>query len=228
MHPLTRRIRRELKAHADPEKAGPMQAYMKTDQPFYGVMAGTHREIARSACGEFPDLTREEWETVILELWNGSYREEMHQAIHVAERYRRYRTSSAWPLFERLVHEATNWDTLDWIAGKLVSPLVLRHRRFERDLVRWSKSPIMWVRRASLIAHLHHRGELNCDLLEETILRLAHEKEFFIRKAIGWILREASKTDPERVERFVDAHADELSGLSKREAMKRIERDRAR
>lgn len=199
-----------------------MQAYMKTDQPFYGVMAVPQREIARAACRDFPDLTREEWETVILELWNGTHREEMHQALHVAQHYTSHRTPEAWPLFERLVHEATNWDTLDWIAGRLISELVLENRRFESDLVRWSESDNLWVRRASLLAHLRHKERTNTRLLSETILRLAPEREFFIRKAIGWVLREYSKTSPEWVRSFVDRHGDRLSGLSRREALKRI------
>ena len=222
MHALTRRIRRELKAQADPRKAAAMQAYMKTDQPFFGVMAGPQRDIASAACGDFPDLRREEWEIVIRELWNGSHREEMHQALHVAQHYKWYRGPDAWPLIERLVHEATNWDTLDWVAGRFVSELVLEYPRFEHELARWSKSEKFWVRRASLLAHLRHKERTNTKLLAATILRLAHEKEFFIRKAIGWILREYSKTNPEWVRSFVEMHGDRLSGLSRREALKRL------
>jgi 3-methyladenine DNA glycosylase AlkD len=127
-------------------------------------------------------------------------------------------------LYERLVRSAPHWDTLDWIAAKLISPLVRQHREFEAELIKWSADDNFWVRRAALLAHLHHKEETNTDLLGQTILRLCHEKEFFIRKAIGWVLRDYAYTDPAWVRAFVAAHETELSGLSRREALKQIDK----
>ena len=108
---------------------------------------------------------------------------------------------------------------LDWIAGKIMSLLILEHRELEQELIQWRVDENMWVRRASLLAHLKHKSAANTTLLGETIEMLAHEEEFFIRKAIGWVLREYSKTDPAWVGAFVEMHEVELSSLSKREAM---------
>jgi 3-methyladenine DNA glycosylase AlkD len=148
----------------------------------------------------------------------------MYQAIELAQFYKCYHDERAWPLFQKLVYEASHWDTLDWIAGRLISPLVRRYRHFESELIQWTQADSLWVRRAALLAHLHHGNDTNTKLLSETILKLAPEKEFFIRKAIGWVLRDVSAADPQWVKNFVYDHQTKLSGLSRREALKRISR----
>lgn len=209
---------------ADGSKAPAMQAYMKTDQPFYGIQATPRRRIFRACAKKFPINSRSEYENVIRELWGGKYREEMYQALEVAENCRAYLDDTSWPLYEELVRTATNWDTLDWIAVKLISPLVQDNRSHEKTLAKWRKDENFWVRRASLLAHLSHKEDTNTKLLSKTILELSNEREFFIRKAIGWVLRDFSYTDPEWVKKFVAQHQNELSGLSKREALKQIRR----
>jgi 3-methyladenine DNA glycosylase AlkD len=223
---MTRAIITALEQVADPEKAPGMQAYMKTGQPFYGVQAGPRRKAFKIVAKNYKQITREEYKQIIFELWHGRTREEMYQALEVATHYKQYLDLQSWPIYEQLVNTATNWDTLDWIAAGLISPLVLEHKKLEKELVKWSTSNNFWVRRASLLAHLHHKEETNAELLAKTILALAHEKEFFIRKAIGWVLRDYSYTNPEWVVAFVKANQDKLSGLSKREALKQIERTR--
>ncbi len=224
MHPMVIAIKGDLEKLADPAKAAEMQAYMKTGQPFYGVQAGPRRKSFKAAARNFKKITWPEYEQIIFELWRGHTREEMYQALEVAEHYKVYHNLQSWPIYHKLAHTATHWDTLDWIAGKLVSPLVLKHRELEQELVKWSKSANFWVRRASLLAHLRHKQQTNTRLLADTILALAHEQEFFIRKAIGWILRDYSYANPEWVQNFVAQHQDKLSGLSRREALKQIER----
>lgn len=224
MQPITKYIKNELKQHSDATKAPQMQAYMKTDQPFYGVQSKLRRQIFRDAIKKYPVTSRETWETLILELWNGTQREEMYQALEVAERYKKYHDESAWNLFEKLLRSATNWDTVDWLASNLIGKLVYKYRHFEKELWKWSKDDNFWVRRASLLSHLKHKEKTNIKLLSQTILKLAHEKEFFIRKAIGWVLRQYSYTDPIWVSQFVERYENKLSGLSKREALKAINR----
>lgn len=223
-HPMVGALQEALAGAADPEKAPGMQAYMKTSQPFYGVQAGLRRQLFKAVAKQFKAISRAEYKQIIFELWRGQYREDMYQALEVAEHYKRYHDLESWPIYEQLVKTASNWDTLDWVAAKMVSPLVLKHRALEQELINWSQSDNFWVRRASLLAHLHHDEATNTELLAETILRLCHEQEFFIRKAIGWVLRDYSYTNPEWVKAFVKAHQDRLAGLSKREALKQIDR----
>ncbi len=224
MQPITKYIKNEMMGYGDLKKAPQMQAYMKTDQSFYGVQSKLRKQIFRDAIKRYPITKRNIWEKVILELWNGTHREEMYQALEVAERYKIYHDKAAWNLFEKLLRSATNWDTVDWLSSNLIGALVYRYRYFEKQLWEWSDDENFWVRRASLLAHLKHKEKTNIKLLSDTILKLAHEKEFFIRKAIGWVLRQYSYTDPGWVIQFVQINEDKLSGLSKREALKAINR----
>lgn len=224
---MAKHLRGELKKAGDPAKADGMRNYLKTDQPFYGVQAGPRRKIFREAAGRFSISSRQEYNKLVLDLWNGQCREEMYLALDAAERYPKYRDGKSWPLYEKLMKSASNWDTLDWICAKLLGPLVLSNRKFEKKLVEWSAAKSFWVRRASLLTHLHHREQTNTALLAETILKLCQEKEFFIRKAIGWVLRDYSYTDPAWVKKFVEKHGGSLSGLSRREALKQIQREQS-
>lgn len=221
-HSFVDELRTEMLAQANADDAPTMQAYMKTDQPFYGVKSKARRAIFRTARRRYPISNRDEYRDVIFDLWNGVYREEMYLALDVVEFTKPYRDIDSWPVYVELMTSAPWWDTLDWIAGKIMSLLILEHRELEAALIQWRVDENMWVRRASVLAHLKHKAATNTELLGETMMMLAHEEEFFIRKAIGWVLREYSKTDPDWVGAFVAAHENELSPLSKREAMKYV------
>ncbi|MBF0278572.1 MAG: DNA alkylation repair protein [SAR324 cluster bacterium] len=223
MHILIEFLRTELKAAADPKKAKEMQAYMKTTQRFYGVQAPVRKQSFKKARSQFEISSFGEYQSVIKTLWNGESREEMYQALEVAGYFHKFRRN-AMDLFEELLESASNWDTVDWIAGQLVSQLLRENRIHEQKLRKWRESDNFWMRRASVLAHLHHKNETNLELLSETIVLLMHEEEFFIRKAIGWILRDYSRFDPNWVNDFVKKNHDGLSGLSRREALKRINR----
>ena len=220
--PLHQYFLEEMRKAADPQKARQMAAYMKTGQKFYGVQAGPRRQIMRAGLKKYPIESRVQWNACILQLWRGETREEMYLALDVCQKYPQYHDAEAWPLFEVLVRTATNWDTLDWIASHFVGTVVAKNRDFEKQLIIWRVDTSFWVRRASLLAHLKHKEKTNSELLQETILCLAHEQEFFIRKAIGWVLREYGKTNPQWVQDFVSQNKDKLSGLSIREAMKNL------
>ncbi len=224
MHPLTKLIQKQLKEAADSDKAVPMQAYMKTDQPFYGVQARARKKLLKTAVKDFKNISRDEYQKIIFELWSGEYREEMYQALEVACHYKKFRDETSWSIYGKLTRTATWWDTIDWIASQLIGLLVLEYRHLESHLIVWSEDESMWVRRTSLLAHLKHKEATNTKLLTDTILKLCHEEEFFIRKAIGWALRQYSHTNPEWVKTFVQQHEQKLSNLSKREALKHIQR----
>ena len=92
--------------------------------------------IFRAALRQHPITSHADYEAIIWELWHGTYREEMYQALRVAE-LKTFWKIDAWHIYERLVHEATWWDTLDWIAGTHVGLLVLKHRELESRLIEW-------------------------------------------------------------------------------------------
>ncbi|UAA37684.1 DNA alkylation repair protein [Paraneptunicella aestuarii] len=222
LHPFVKLVKARLEQSADPGKAVQMQAYMKTSQPFYGVQAAERKKQISEIKKQHPLSSFDEYQTIILQLWQSPHREEMYQALEVAERFRQFRTPEAMPLYEYLIETANNWDTLDWIATKLVGDLVLKHPELESFLITWREHSSFWVRRAALLAQLKHKKDTNLQLLADSITALMHEKEFFIQKAIGWVLRELAKTNPDWVSMFVNQHEAQLSGLSKREALKYV------
>ncbi|PSW20619.1 DNA alkylation repair protein [Photobacterium sanctipauli] len=199
-----------------------MQDYMKTEQPFYGVKQPARKAIFKQAREHTKIDNFENYRRLVLWLWSGENREEQYLAMDAAEYYKAFRTLDAFPIYEEMLNEATHWDTVDKIASNLVGPLVNEHRELEAKLIEWRTSENMWLRRASLLAHLKHKEDTNVQLLEDTVLVLAHEQEFFIRKAIGWVLREYAKTNPDYVRNLVVQHDDRLSALSKKEALKAL------
>lgn len=132
MHPIILFIKEQLEKASDAKTAKKMQSYMKTKQQFYGVSAAPRRKIFKSAISQFKIDSHAQYSEVVLQLWQGKYREEMYQAIEMAEHFKKYHTVQSWPLIESLVLTASHWDTLDWIVGKLVSPLVLKERKLEK------------------------------------------------------------------------------------------------
>jgi 3-methyladenine DNA glycosylase AlkD len=222
MHPIVPFLRAELQKHSDPKRAEAMQAYMKTSQAFHGVSAVPLKKVFRAGRLRYDIKTFDEYQSVIKTLWIGKSREEMYLAIMAAKYYKVFRTDRAMPLYESMLRSASNWDLVDDIAAHLVGDLVLQNRKHEARLRKWTKSENFWMRRSAILAHLFHKKKTNTKLLEETLTGMMHEKEFFIRKAIGWSLRQYAKTDPNWVKRFVRKYENQLSGLSRREALKHV------
>ncbi|MGF1689215.1 DNA alkylation repair protein [Photobacterium japonica] len=220
--PMVIFMQQRMAEAGDADTAKAMQAYMKTDQPFYGVKMPQRKAIFRQARAHTKITSFIEYQRLVLWLWSGENREEQYLAMDVAEYYRAFRTRDAFAIYEEMLSTASHWDTVDKLASNLIGPLVLAHPDLASVLVAWREDDNMWLRRASLLAHLKHKSQTNVPLLEETILLLAHESEFFIQKAIGWVLREYAKTDPTYVRGFVEAHHAVLSPLSRREALKHI------
>lgn len=220
MHPMVNFLRKELKKASDPERAAPMKAYMKNLQVFYGVPKPLRRRILHSARKQFNISSFKEYETVIKELWSGDFREELYCAVDIAMHYKVFRTDKAMKLYTAMLKSADNWDTVDAIASHLVGELVMNNRKHETLLKKWSRSKNMWLRRTSLLAHLRHKHHTNIRQLEDTILLLIDENEFFIQKAIGWVLRQYAYTDPKWVKQFVLKNSSCMSNLAKREAMR--------
>lgn len=215
-------VEAELAARADPAKAGPMQAYMKTTQPFHGVQKPDRVPLVRRL-KEFAPKDRRDWERRTLALWNLPHREERYVALDYAMLWRAYRTPEALGFLRRLIVEGAWWDLVDVVAGGLVSPILKAHRAETKPVMeQWIEDEDLWVRRAALLSQLKHKGETDEAQLFDFCLRRAGEKDFFIRKAIGWALRDYSWTRPEAVRDFVVSCHGKLSPLSVREACKQL------
>mgnify|MGYP001557599346 CR=1 FL=1 len=128
------------------------------------------------------------------------------------------------PWLRRLLVEGAWWDLVDEIACQIISPWVRREPALLERMDRWIEDPVLWVRRAAILSQIKCQGDTDVERLRSYVRQTAHEEDFFIRKAIGWALRQHAYTDPEGVRAFVLEHEGVLSRLSVREALKRIGR----
>jgi 3-methyladenine DNA glycosylase AlkD len=223
-------LRRRIAAAGDPGRAPQMQAYMKSALPYRGVMSVPLRAIIREVVPAHPLPDRAAWRAAVLELWDeAAYREERYAALAVAGHrlYRPYRDPAALDLYRHLVVTGAWWDVVDTIATHHVGEIL---ERFPAEvtpvLARWAVDDDLWLRRTAVLSQLLRRAGTDVDLLrlalEQNLEGSLHGREFFIRKAVGWALRQHARTDPDWVRSFVAEHEDRLSGLSRREALKHL------
>jgi 3-methyladenine DNA glycosylase AlkD len=223
---LVTAIRRELAAAADPVRAAAMQAYMKSAMPYRGVPSPGQRAIYRVVFPAHPLESFDAWQATCLELWRAAdYREERYAAIELAGHrlYRAYQAPEALPMFAEMITAGAWWDHVDAVAIHLVGPMLPRHRgAVEPMLTAWRTDPSMWRRRTSIIAQVGLKAETDTEFLAGSIEPNLADREFFIRKAIGWALRAYAWVDPDWVRSYVARNGERMSGLSRREALKNI------
>jgi 3-methyladenine DNA glycosylase AlkD len=203
-----------------------MQAYMKSAMPYRGVPSAGVDAVCREAFASHRLATFETWEATALRLWReAKYREERYAAITLtgARYYRQHQSPRALPMYEEIITTGAWWDYVDEVAARRIGPMLLSHGAVIRPLMlAWSTSPDTWKRRTSIICQVVAREKTDLDLLYACIQPNLAEREFFIRKAIGWSLRAYAWIDPDEIAAFVDRQGDRLSGLSRREALKNI------
>ncbi|MGZ4746116.1 MAG: DNA alkylation repair protein [Oryzihumus sp.] len=229
---LVRAVRAALAEAADPARATGQQAYMKSAMPFRGltspVLRATLRPLLADPAHRLAD--RAEWEAAVRCLWDdAAYREERYAALALAG----HRTYRAWarevasvPLFRHLVVTGAWWDVVDEIASHRIGDVLRAHPDTEADRMRqWARDPDLWVRRTAILSQLSSKDQLDRQLLVDVIEPNLADREFFIRKAIGWALRQHAHLDPEAgdwVREVVAAWGDRMAPLSRREALKNL------
>jgi len=202
-----------------------MAAYMKTQMPFYGIQKPARVPVLREMKKRFPPQTRRDYETAVLALWRLPHREEKYAALEFAALWPDFVTAASLALYEKLIREGAWWDLVDPAATALVGRALRKERPTVRQAMdKWIDDEDFWIRRAALLSQIGHKEKTNQRQLFRYCLRRAHEEEFFIRKAIGWALRDYSYTAPEAVRSFLLNHRDRLSGLSFREGAKQLAR----
>lgn len=201
-----------------------MRAYMKSAMPCYGISLPGVRAISRQVFGAAV-FDCASWRDTLLELWRTArYREERYAAIDLlmARRYKQCLTPDLMPALEEMIVTGAWWDYVDAITSA-VGGLLREHPQTIKPIMRrWSTDPNLWKRRVSIICQLGFKRDTDLDLLYANIEPNLADRDFFIRKAIGWALRQYAWTDPDEVVRYVHDHESELSPLSKREALKNI------
>jgi 3-methyladenine DNA glycosylase AlkD len=225
---LIRALRKALRDLADPAKAPVMQAYMKSAMPYLGIQAVPFRKAAKAVLAAHSLDSFEDWRDTALALWRSArYREERYAVVELVgyRSYEKFRTLDALPLYEELISTGAWWDYVDSIASNRLGELLGRYPKELRAILReWAVSDDLWKRRSAILAQLGFKADTDLKLLYDCIRPSLDRPEFFLRKAIGWALRQHAWTDPKEVVRFVKAHEKRLSPLSKREALKNISR----
>jgi 3-methyladenine DNA glycosylase AlkD len=220
-------LRKALRQAGDPLKAAAMQAYMKSAMPYHGVPTPELRRILTMSFADLQFATAAQWQSQVLELWrNAKFREERYAAMHLAgdRRARSFQTPSAMKVYEELIVSGAWWDYVDDIAAHRVGTILRDYpAAMRRKMLAWSKSTDMWKRRTSIICQLGFKEETDLELLYACIEPSLGSREFFLRKAIGWALRQYAWTDPAQVKKYVRLNRTRLSALSCREALKNID-----
>jgi 3-methyladenine DNA glycosylase AlkD len=218
-------IRAGLRARADAARAPAMQAYMKSAMPYYGVPMPAVSRLCREVFARRVLSTRAEWQRTVETLWrDATHREERYAAIALtgARPYDAWQRIGVLPLYRELIVSGAWWDLVDPIATSRLPVLLVRDRaRMSARLRTWARGDDMWLRRAAILSQLKLKRDTDLALLYDAIEPSIDSREFFLRKAVGWALREHAKTDAAEVLRYVHANRTRLSGLSQREALKR-------
>jgi 3-methyladenine DNA glycosylase AlkD len=228
---LVDRIVHELAARADPERAAPMRAYMRDQFPYLGVPAPGQKEAWRAATVGLPrDLPEAVVVEAALALWQRPEREHRYLACTLVNRHAASPRATAALLgpIEVLLTTEPWWDTVDALATHAVGDLVRHHPALRSEMDRWRHGDHLWLTRSALLHMNRWKAATDRAWLFAACLERAGDHDFFLRKAIGWALREYSKTDEAAVVAFVEQHGAELSGLSRREALLWLERRRRR
>jgi 3-methyladenine DNA glycosylase AlkD len=208
---------------ANPANASAMKAYMKNHFEFYGVNAPTRKKISRLFIRHFDlkSLDSSFWELVAL-LWENNHRECQYIAIDLMQFFARALPESCLPFLESLIITKSWWDTVDGIAPSLVGELFKKYPEKKNYYIhKWVEDDNLWLQRAAIIFQLKYAHNTDWNLLSEVILKHEDSKEFFVRKAQGWALRQYSRYEPLKVMAFVEANP-QLSGLTKKEALRNL------
>lgn len=227
---LLAQLRGELQRAGDPERAASMQAYMKATMPCHGVPVTTMRRLCKELFAPLHFDGAAQWRAWVLDLWRqAQFREERYAAIELVEHRlaRRFQDLDALPMYEEMIVTGAWWDYVDTLATHRLSALLKQQpAAVGRVMRQWSRCDDLWKRRSAILCQIPLKKQTDPVLLADCIAPALPSREFFLRKAIGWALRQYAATEPQWVVDYVRTHDAELSPLSKREALRKLTRDK--
>lgn len=222
---LADELERLLRAAGRPERAEKERAYLKSDLEFLGASVPQIRATTKHLIRDNPLSGHDELIDLVEALWQVPIHERRMAAVEVLESDSKLLTPGDLDMIERLLREARTWALVDGLAASVVGALFDTYPSETGTwLHRWSEDEDFWVRRASLLAYLGglRRGEGDFEGFATKADRMLAEREFFIRKAIGWVLRETAKRRPQLIAEWLEPRAARASGLTVREAVKHL------
>lgn len=201
------------------DNAAAMEKYMKNHFPFLGIKKPLRAELEKKFYGQ-TGLAKEPFqEEFVRTLWEMPEREYQYAALGYLEKFSKKLGSDDLELLKELITTKSWWDTVDALAAKPVGILGAKFPdTIPAEMDKWAVSDNMWLRRTAILFQLKYKKETDEQRLYTYIRQNANSKEFFIQKAIGWALREFSKTNPDSVKNFIEST--ELAALSRREGLK--------
>lgn len=213
----------EYEKNANTEIAAGMAKYMKNLFPFYGIKKPIRTEIEKPFIDACKKLPFSDLEAVIKELWIKDQREFQYTAIVLLRASKIWKNKESLSLIEWLLVNKSWWDSVDAIAAHVAGGYLLAFPNAKSKTIdSWKMSKNMWLNRSAIIFQIKYKSKTDIPLLWDLCIFFAPQKEFFIKKAIGWALRELSYTEPDLVKEFVATKP--LQNLSKTEALKAIKR----
>ncbi|MER7490466.1 DNA alkylation repair protein [Streptomyces sp. NPDC126497] len=207
---------------ADPGRAAAMRAYMKDVAPFLGLAAPVRRALSRTVVEGLPRPDEADCAAVALRCWELPEREYRYFAVDYLRRHVRHCSSGFLPVARRLVTTDPWWDTVDLLAAHVVGALVAADPRLAAEMDEWIGDDDLWLVRTALLHQLRHKERTDTARLFDHCLRRSGHPDFFVRKAIGWCLREYARTDPDAVRDFLARERGRFAPLSVREALRNI------
>ncbi|MER8008066.1 DNA alkylation repair protein [Streptomyces sp. NPDC094149] len=207
---------------ADPARAAPMRAYMKDVAPFLGLTTPVRRALSREVVDGLPRPGETDCTAIALRCWRLPEREYQYFAVDYLRRHARVCSSAFLPVARHLVGTRSWWDTVDLLAAHVVGILVAADPALKADMDAWIADEDLWIARTALLHQLRHKERTDAERLFAYCLIQSGHPDFFIRKAIGWALREYARTDPDAVRAFVARERSRFAPLTVREALKNI------
>jgi 3-methyladenine DNA glycosylase AlkD len=215
------RVEAELRRLGTAKRASGSKKYLKSELDFLGATVGDARRVVSELSKERSDLSRDDLIDLARALWNPPVFELRLAAVLLLQKRVRELGAGVLPVVEDFVRDSKTWALVDPLAVDVAGPILLSDPAAEDTIERWARDPDFWVRRSALLAHLKSLragGELGrFGVYADEMLE---EKEFFIRKAIGWVLREAGKRRPRDVTAWLGPRTHRASGVTMREAVK--------
>lgn len=209
----------EFETNRNPQIAVQQKAYMRNQFEFYGLTAPVRKEILKPFFVKAYLPNKKDLDKIVKTLWEKPQREYQNFTQELVFKYVKQFEKKDIAMLEYMVTHKSWWDTVDFIAVKLMGAYFKKYpEKIDSHVQKWLQSGNMWLQRSALLFQLKYKEDLDTQLLKNTIIALIGSKEFFINKAIGWVLREYSRTNPDWVKAFV-AKTD-LSGLSRKEALR--------
>jgi 3-methyladenine DNA glycosylase AlkD len=229
---LAEDLEQRLAELGTPQRADQERAYLKSELRHLGVSVSAIRKAALQLLCEHPELEREDILGLVDALWSEPVHERRMAAVEILDARAQLLRPDDLRLLERLLRESRTWALVDGLAAKVVGGLRERYPDdVETTLEAWSRDPDLWVRRASLLAYLVvlRSGRGDFDAFARKADRMLDEREFFICKAIGWVLRDTGRRRPALVTGWLEPRLGRAAGMTIREAVKHLpEVDRKR